>query len=79
MYGGIVEKSPGGVLQLGKVQSVHVLLPLAGLLVMAALSHLRVRGAMLIGMLVTTLAALPFGIVHSTAYSARRRRSNRRS
>lgn len=63
VYGGIVEKSPGGVLQLGKVQSVHVLLPLAGLLVMAALSHLRVRGAMLIGMLVTTLAALPFGIV----------------
>lgn len=63
VYGGIIEKSPGGILKLGNVKSIHVLLPVAGTLVIAVLSHLKIRGAMLIGMIFTTLLALPFGIV----------------
>ncbi len=62
VYGGIVEKSPGGILTLGKVKSVHVILPVAGVIIIAVLNHLRVRGAMLIGILAVTAAALPFGI-----------------
>ncbi|MBN1532086.1 MAG: NCS2 family permease [Spirochaetes bacterium] len=63
VYGGIVQKSPGGVLQLGDVRSVHVLLALLGVLIIAVCSHLKIRGAMLIGIVATTLLALPFGIV----------------
>jgi len=63
VYGGIIEKSPGGIIKLGNVTAAHVLLPLAGLIVMAALSHLKIRGAMLIGILAATAAALPLGIV----------------
>jgi len=63
VYSGIVEKSPGGVLKLGNVRSIHVLLPVAGTLIIAMLSYLKVRGAMLIGILATTLLALPFGVV----------------
>ena len=63
VYGGIIEKSPGGILKLGDVKAVHVLLPLFGTLVIAVLSHLKVKGAMLIGILATTLIALPFGVV----------------
>ncbi len=64
VYGGIIVKDPGGgVLKLGDVKSLHVLLPLIGLLIIGILSYLRVKGAMLIGMAVITLIALPFGIV----------------
>ena len=64
VYGGIIEKSAGGIVKLGNVKSLHVLLPVIGLFIIAALTRLRVRGAMLIGMLATTAIALPFGIVH---------------
>ncbi len=64
VYGGIIEKSAGGIVKLGNVKSLHVLLPVIGLFIIAALTQLRVRGAMLIGMLATTAIALPFGIVH---------------
>ncbi len=64
VYGGIIVKDPGGgVVRLGDVKALHVLLPLLGLLIIGVLSHLRVRGAMLIGMICITLLALPFGIV----------------
>ncbi len=64
VYGGIIVKDPGGgVVKLGDVKSLHVLLPLLGLLVIAILSYLRVKGAMIIGMAVVTVIALPFGIV----------------
>ncbi len=63
VYGGIVQKSADGVLQLGNVRSPHVLLALLGILIIAVCSYLRVRGAMLIGILSVTLLALPFGIV----------------
>lgn len=64
VYGGVIVKAPGGgMVQLGDVKSLHVLLPLLGLLVIAILSYLRVKGAMIIGMAVVTAIALPFGIV----------------
>lgn len=64
VYSGVIVKDPGGgVVKLGDVKSLHVLLPLIGLLVITVLSYLRVKGAMIIGMGVVTAIALPFGIV----------------
>ena len=63
VYAGIVQKSAGGILQLGDVKAPHVLLPLAGTIIIAVCSHLRIKGAMLIGIIATTLLALPLGIV----------------
>ncbi|MCX7679848.1 MAG: NCS2 family permease [Spirochaetes bacterium] len=64
VYGGIIVKDPaGGVVRLGDVKSLHVLLPLIGLLIIAVLSYLRVKGAMIIGMAIITAIALPYGIV----------------
>lgn len=64
VYGGIIVKDPaGGVVKLGDVRSIHVLLPIIGLLIIAILSYLRIKGAMILGMAAVTLLALPFGIV----------------
>jgi AGZA family xanthine/uracil permease-like MFS transporter len=63
VYAGIIEKSPGGILKLGDVRTAHVLIPLIGVLVIAVLNHFKVKGAILIGIVMCTAIAFPFGIV----------------
>ncbi len=64
VYSGVIVKDTGGgMLHLGDVKSLHVLLPLIGLLIICVLTYLKVKGAMLIGMIVITLIAIPFDIV----------------
>lgn len=61
--GGIVVNNPFALVTLGDLSKGVPLLSLFGLLVISALLARRVRGAILIGMLVTALAGLPFGLV----------------
>ena len=57
---GIADFSAG--ISLGDVRSPAVLLSIAGLLIIAALTALKVPGAILIGIVAITLAGIPFGI-----------------
>lgn len=60
---GIVVSSPATSVTLGKLTDPGAALALFGLLLIAALTLWRVRGAMLIGIVVTTLAGWAIGIV----------------
>lgn len=60
---GIVVSSPATSVTLGKLTEPGAALALFGLLLIAALTLWRVRGAMLIGIVVTTLAGWAIGIV----------------
>lgn len=62
-WGGIVVDSPGTLVMLGNLHSPPALLTLFGLLTMAVLLARRVRGAMLIGILASTVVGLATGIV----------------
>jgi len=59
---GLVVAAPGSMVKLGRLSSGPALLSLGGLVLTAALLALRVRGAILFGLLATTLAGLPFGL-----------------
>ncbi len=59
---GIIVKAEGTLVGLGNLHEKKVLLALGGTLLIAALMARRVRGAILIGLLVTALAGLPFGL-----------------
>lgn len=60
---GIVVSSPATSVALGKLTEPGAALALFGLLLIAALTLWRVRGSMLIGIVVTTLAGWAIGIV----------------
>ncbi len=60
-WAGIVVDAPGTLMRLGNLHSPPVLLALFGLVLMASLLALQVRGAILIAILITAAAALPFG------------------
>lgn len=60
---GIVVSSPATSVTLGKLNEPGAALALFGLLLIAALTLWRVRGAMLIGIVVTTLAGWAIGVV----------------
>jgi AGZA family xanthine/uracil permease-like MFS transporter len=62
-WSGLVVASPGTMVTLGKLDSPATLLALFGLAVTAVLFALRFRGAILGGMLLTTLVGLAFGLV----------------
>ena len=62
-WGGIVTAKPGTLLGFGDLHSPPVVATLAGLLVMAGLQVLRVRGAILFGILTSTGVAAAFGLV----------------
>jgi AGZA family xanthine/uracil permease-like MFS transporter len=62
-WGGIVADSPGTLVTLGDLKSPAALLTLFGLVVMSVLLARRVRGAMLIGILASTVVGLLTGIV----------------
>jgi len=61
-WGGIVQNSPATLVRLGSVTSPVVLVSLAGVAVIAVLLVLRVKAAILIGILVTAVLAL--GVSH---------------
>jgi len=62
-WSGIVVSHPVTYVTLGDLSSPPTLLSILGLLVMAILFALRVRGAILIGFLVTAIAGLIIGII----------------
>lgn len=62
-YGGLVVDTPDVLVGLGDLTNKAVLLSLFGILFIAVLMALKVRGAMLIGILVTAFAGIPLGVV----------------
>jgi adenine/guanine/hypoxanthine permease len=68
---GIIVPSQGTVVALGKLTAAPTALAILGLLVIASLQAMSVRGAMLIGILLTAILAWVLGVSHFTpaAYS----------
>jgi len=68
---GIIVPSQGTVVALGKLTAAPTALAILGLLVIASLQAMSVRGAMLIGILVTAILAWVLGVSHfaPAAYS----------
>lgn len=62
-WSGIVVGSPATLVKLGDLHSRPVLLSIGGFSLIAILSALRVRGAILWGILATAIAGIPLGIV----------------
>jgi len=63
--GGLVVAAKGSMVKLGDLSSGPALLTLFGLVLISVLMTLKIKGAILIGLIVTTLAGLPFDL---TAY-----------
>jgi adenine/guanine/hypoxanthine permease len=63
-YGKIITTNPVTLVQLGDLTSPIALTTLAGLLLTLVLTALDVRGAILLGILGSTLVAAAFGLVH---------------
>jgi len=62
-WAGVVSSNPGTLVSLGKLHQPPVLLAMFGFVVMAVLFAMRVKGAILIGILAATLGGLASGIV----------------
>jgi AGZA family xanthine/uracil permease-like MFS transporter len=62
-WSGLVVDSPGTLVTLGNLKSPPVLLSLFGVAVISTLLCLRVKGAILLGIVATALAGLLFGMV----------------
>jgi AGZA family xanthine/uracil permease-like MFS transporter len=61
---GIIVKNPGGgIVKLGNIRSIPVLLAAFGILLTVILMIRKVKGAILIGIVVTAIIGLPLGIV----------------
>ena len=67
---GIIANDDATLVTLGSLKSANSLLFIAGLLVTAVLVALKVRGGILIGMLVTPLVGIPLGITQLSAVVA---------
>jgi AGZA family xanthine/uracil permease-like MFS transporter len=61
---GIIVPYKETLITLGDVRAPQTALALLGVIVIAALQVWRVRGAILIGVIAITIAAIPFGLVH---------------
>jgi AGZA family xanthine/uracil permease-like MFS transporter len=61
---GIIVASPATLVTLGNLRDKNTLVAMAGLLIIAALLVWRIRGAMLIGILATTILAAICGLTH---------------
>jgi adenine/guanine/hypoxanthine permease len=59
---GIIVGDPSTLLKMGNTGDPGVLMALAGIIIMGVLLIFRVRGALIIGMLLITLIGIPFGI-----------------
>ncbi len=63
VQGGLVVENPETLVKLGNLKSLPVIFTLLGLMLIAVLLQKKVKGAILIGMLVLTLLGLPLGLV----------------
>jgi AGZA family xanthine/uracil permease-like MFS transporter len=70
-WAGLVVAAPGTIVALGSLHSPPVLLALAGLALTSVLMARRVPGAFLWGMLATTAAGLPLGLVRYQGLASR--------
>ena len=61
---GIIAPHPATLITLGNVRDPQTALALLGIIVIGTLQVLRVRGSILIGVILITLAAIPFHLVH---------------
>ncbi|HEX3471214.1 MAG TPA: NCS2 family permease [Silvibacterium sp.] len=61
---GIIVQHPATLVTLGDVRAPQTALALVGVVIIGALQVWRVRGAILIGIIAITLAAIPFHLVH---------------
>ncbi len=67
---GVVVHSDATLVTIGKLSDPATLLAIAGFLLMSVLFILRVRGALLYGILAVTLAGIPLGITHFTGIAS---------
>ncbi|MBI4389965.1 MAG: NCS2 family permease, partial [Nitrospinae bacterium] len=63
VQGGIVTDNPGTLVQLGNLRSLPALFTLSGVVVIAAMLHRKIKGAILIGMMIMVALGVPFGLV----------------
>lgn len=61
---GIVVSNPSTLVSIGDMRDPAVLLAFAGILICAVLLVRKVTGALLVGILITTLAGIPLGVTH---------------
>lgn len=61
---GVIINSDATLVGLGDMGSPAVLIALGGIIITAVLLALKVKGALLIGIFVATIAGLPFGLTH---------------
>ena len=64
VQGGIVSKPPAGIIALGNLHSPPVVLTIITLFLIAILLHYRIKGAILIGIIVSLVVALVSGLVN---------------
>ncbi|TDT61895.1 AGZA family xanthine/uracil permease-like MFS transporter [Fonticella tunisiensis] len=64
--GGIIISNPGTLVSLGDFTKPNVILTLIGIVVMGILIARRVKGAMLISILITTVIGIPMGVTNVT-------------
>jgi len=62
-WAGIVKYTPGTIVGLGDLHSPPVLLAILGLFIITILYTLRVKGAIVIGIIATAVVGIPLGIV----------------
>ena len=63
VQGGLVVENPGTLVKLGNLKSLPVIFTLSGLVLIGVLLQRKIKGAILIGMVLLTLSGLPFGLV----------------
>lgn len=59
---GIVRTTPAGLVELGSITSGTALVALIGLIITAVLMAYKVKGALFIGIIATTIVGIPFGV-----------------
>lgn len=62
-YGGIIVGAPGTLVSLGNPKCPEVWLSLFGVIAMGSMVALKIRGAILYGIIATTIAGIPLGLV----------------
>lgn len=63
---GIVVSDPSTLVAFGKLTTSHVLLSIIGILITAVLMARKVKGSILIGIILTTIIGIPFGVTRTS-------------
>ena len=61
---GVIVKNDATLVSLGSLSDPHALLALGGIIIMGILLVFRLRGALVIGIIATTVIGIPLGITH---------------